>query len=340
MTRIPFDEMKATIKMAFTLAGMPEDKADICAQTHAESSMDGIYSHGQNRVERFVDFIGKGWVDVHAAPSLELNLGAMEVYNGNLGPGITNAIFAMDRATAIAAKNGLGLVSLNNTTHWMRGGAYGWQAAEKGFIGICWTNTESCMPPWGATSSGIGNNPFIMAVPRKEGHLVLDMAMSQYSYGKLEVTRLANKKLPYPGGFDQEGNLTDDPAAIEQTRRILPMGYWKGSGFAIMLDVISSLLSGGLTTAGIDKKGFGSCGSCCQVFIAIDPLKINTQEMIDEAINATINQLRSTVPATEDGGILYPGERSLSTRIENMALGIPVDDGVWNKVKALAGLIC
>jgi 3-dehydro-L-gulonate 2-dehydrogenase len=179
-----------------------------------------------------------------------------------------------------------------------------------------------------------------MAIPRKEGHLVLDMAMSQYSYGKLEVTRLANKKLPYPGGFDQEGNLTDDPAAIEQTRRILPMGYWKGSGFAIMLDIISSLLSGGLTTAGIDKKGLGSCGSCCQVFIAIDPLKINSQEMIDEALNATINQLKATVPATEDGDILYPGERSLSARAENMAMGIPVDDGVWNKVKALAGLIC
>lgn len=69
-------------------------------------------------------------------------------------------------------------------------------------------------------------------------------------------------------------------------------------------------------------------------------MKINTQEMIDQALNATIDQLRSTVPVTEDGKILYPGERSLSTRAENMALGIPVDDGVWNKVKALAGLIC
>lgn len=340
MTRIPFDEMKATIKMAFTLAGMPDDMAEICARTHTESSMDGIYSHGLNRVERFVDYISRGWVDVNAAPSLDLSLGAMEVYNGNLGPGITNALFAMERATAIAANNGMGMVSLNNTTHWMRGGAYGWQAAEKGFIGICWSNTESVMPAWGATSTGIGNNPFIMAIPRKEGHLVLDMAMSQYSYGKLEVTKLANKKLPYPGGFDQEGNLTDDPADIEKTRRILPMGYWKGSGFAIMLDLISSLLSGGLTTAGIDKKGLGNCGSCCQVFIAIDPLKINTQEMIDEALHSTINQLRLSDPVTENGEILYPGERSLTAREENRTLGIPVDDRVWNKVKVLAGLVC
>ena len=336
MTRIPFDEMKATIKSAFMNAGMPEEKADVCAQIHTESSRDGVYSHGLNRVERFVDYLGKGWVDGKAEPTLELNLGSMETYNGNLGPGILNALFAMNRATEIAAQTGLGMVSLNNTTHWMRGGAYGWQAAEKGYIGICWTNTESCMPAWGAKSCGIGNNPFIMAVPRKEGHVVLDMAMSQYSYGKLQTTRLKDQKLPYPGGFDQEGKLTDNPGEIEETRRILPMGFWKGSGFAVMLDLISALLSGGLTTAGIDKAGKGSCGSCCQIFIAIDPLKISTQDFIDQALQETIEQIKSSVPADENGEIFYPGEQSLKTRNENMELGIPVDDGIWANVKELA----
>ncbi|MEO5997769.1 MAG: 3-dehydro-L-gulonate 2-dehydrogenase [Chitinophagaceae bacterium] len=338
MTRITFDEMKATIKSAFLHAGMPEEKADTCARVHAESSRDGVYSHGLNRVERFVDYIDKQLVDVRAEPSLDINLGAMEIYNGNMGPGILNAIYSMNRATEIAEIKGLGLVSLHNTTHWMRGGAYGWLAAEKGFIGICWTNTESCMPAWGAKSGGIGNNPFIMAVPRKEGHMVLDMAMSQYSYGKLGVTRLKNENLPYAGGFDQEGNLTDDPAAIEETRRILPMGFWKGSGFAILLDIISALLSGGLTTAGIDKLDKGSCGSCCQVFIAINPLKINTQEFIDKALRETVKQIKSSVPAKENSEIFYPGEQSLKTRKENIEWGIPVDDGIWTRVKELAKL--
>ena len=338
MTRIPFEELKATIKKAFTNAGMPEDKAETCAHIHASSSKDGVYSHGLNRVERFVEYIHKGWVDVQAEPTLDKQLGSMEVYNGNMGPGILNAIFAMNRATELAEQNGLGLVSLNNTTHWMRGGTYGWQAAEKGYIGILWTNTESCMPTWGAKSTGIGNNPFIMSIPRKEGHVVLDMAMSQYSYGKLQVTRLKGQKLPYPGGFDEDGTLTDDPGAIEGTRRILPMGYWKGSGFAILLDLISSLLSGGKTTAAIDKFDKGSCGSCCQVFIAINPLMVNTQEFIDQALGETIEQLKGSVPAKENGEIYYPGEQSLKTRKENDELGIPVDDGVWAKVKELATL--
>jgi 3-dehydro-L-gulonate 2-dehydrogenase len=338
MTRISFDEMQSTIEQAFLIAGMPPEKAAICARIHTESSRDGVYSHGLNRVERFVDYIAKGWVDVHASPTLDLQLGAMEIYNGRMGPGILNAQFAMNRATEIAETNGLGLVTINNTTHWMRGGAYGWQAAEKGYIGICWTNTESCMPAWGAKSGGIGNNPFIMAVPRKEGHIVLDMAMSQYSYGKLQVTRLKDQQLPYPGGFDQDGQLSTDPASIEATRRVLPIGFWKGSGFAVLLDILSSLLSGGLTTAGIDKFGKGSCGSCCQVFIAINPLKINTQSFIDNALNETIAQLKNSVPAKENGEIFYPGEQSLKTRRENTELGIPVDDSVWAKVKELANL--
>jgi 3-dehydro-L-gulonate 2-dehydrogenase len=192
------------------------------------------------------------------------------------------------------------------------------------------------MPAWGASNCGIGNNPFIMAVPRKEGHIVLDMAMSQYSYGKLNVTKLKGQKLPYPGGFDVNGELTDDPGAVEETRRLLPMGFWKGSGFAIMLDIISSLLSGGKTSAAIDAYGKGNCGSCCQVFIAINPLKINTQEFIDKALHETIVQVKTSVPVNEHAAIYYPGEQSLQNRLENMQLGIPVDDGIWAKVKELA----
>lgn len=336
MTRVPFDEMKSTIKKAFAIAGLSEIKADTCARIHTESSRDGVYSHGLNRVERFVEYLNKGLVDADAEPSLISNFGAMEIYNGNMGPGILNAMFAMNRATEMAKKNGLGLVSLNNTSHWMRGGTYGWQAAENGFVAICWTNTESCMPPWGAKSCSIGNNPFVMAIPRKEGHVVLDMAMSQYSYGKLQVTRLINKKLSYPGGFDNNGDLSDDPASIEETRRILPMGYWKGSGFAIMLDLVAALLSSGLSTSGIDKLNRGSCGSCSQVFIAIDPLKNNSQEFVDNILNETISQLRSSVPVNDNENVYYPGEQSLKTRKENLLLGIPVDDNIWTRVKALA----
>ena len=127
------------------------------------------------------------------------------------------------------------------------------------------------MPAWGGKNPRLGNNPFVMAVPRKKGNIVLDMAMSQYSYGKLQVTRLKGATLPYPGGFDKDGNLTSEPGPIEQSMRILPMGYWKGAGFAILLDALAAILSEGLATDRIDQLGLGSCTGCSQVFIVFDP---------------------------------------------------------------------
>ena len=86
-------------------------------------------------------------------------------------------------------------------------------------MGMSWINAESCMPLWGSDKRSVGNNPFCMAIPREDGPLILDMAMSLYAYGKLGVYRLAGKQLPYPGGFDKDGNLTCDPGAIEETMR-------------------------------------------------------------------------------------------------------------------------
>ena len=134
----------------------------------------------------------------------------------------------------------------------MRGGTYGWQAADAGLIGICWTNTMPNLPPWGATEPCIGNNPLVIAVPRAKGQVVLDMAMSQFSYGALESYRTRGQMLPVDGGFDEHGNLTRDPAAIESTQRLLPVGYWKGSGLAVVLDMVAAMLA--LTRTRADKR--------------------------------------------------------------------------------------
>jgi len=337
MTRIPFETMQQVIAEAFVKAGMNTQDANTCARTHTESSCDGIYSHGLNRVARFVDYLGKGWVDPKAKPSLVKKLGVIEIYDGNRGPGILNAYTATDRAMAIAAEQGVGIVSLRNTTHWMRGGAYGWYAADRGYVAISWTNTESCMPAWGGKDTKLGNNPFVMAVPRKKGHIVLDMAMSQYSYGKLQVTRLKGEQLPFPGGFDQDGQLTSEPGPIEQSMRILPTGYWKGSGLAILLDTLAAVLSEGLATNDIDQIKQGSCTGCSQVFIVIDPRQLGGEEFTDKVADGVADYVNSSTPAEKSKEVLYPGQSTARIRQDHRANGIIVDDGVWAEVLALAG---
>ncbi|WP_315708331.1 3-dehydro-L-gulonate 2-dehydrogenase [Brenneria uluponensis] len=336
MQRINFDVMKATVKKAFLNVGLSEKKAEVCAQIHTESSCDGIYSHGLNRVSRFVDYVKKGWVDIQAEPTQVKSLGVIEIYDGNQGVGITNALFAVERATEVARKNGIGIVALRNTTHWMRGGTYGWKTAEKGLAAICWTNTESCMPAWGAKNTRLGNNPFVMAVPREKGPLVLDMAMSQYAYGKLQVTRLKGERLPFPGGYDKEGNLTDEPGPIEQSMRILPTGYWKGSGMAILLDAMAALLSAGNPTNEIDKVGRGSCTGASQIFIVFDPTQLGGSDFSNRMADSVADYVTTSELAEGQKEVYYPGEREMKTRNENRVQGIPVDDGVWAEVLALS----
>ncbi|MGV8924730.1 MAG: 3-dehydro-L-gulonate 2-dehydrogenase [Ewingella sp.] len=336
MQRIEFNLMQQTVQRALLNAGLDEDSARVCARIHTESSCDGISSHGLNRVARFVDYVKKGWIDSHAKPELEKSLGTLAIYNGHQGIGITNALFAVEKATEMAKEHGTGIVAMKNSSHWMRGGSYGWYAAEQGMAAICWTNTESCMPAWGGKNTRVGNNPFVMAIPRAKGPIVLDMAMSQYSYGKLQVTRLKNEKLPFPGGYDAQGKLTDEPGPIEASKRILPTGYWKGSGLAIVLDAMAALLSAGSPTNEIDKIDKGSCTGASQIFMIFDPSQLGGAEFTERMADSVADYVNQSEPAENSRDVRYPGQTAASNREENRRLGIPVDDDVWNEVMQLA----
>lgn len=334
--RIPYETVKQTVKQALLNAGLSEEQAETCALIHTQSSADGVESHGLNRIPRFVGYIQKGWVNINGKPELVGAHGAMESYDGQLGIGILNGLFCTDRAIALAREHGIGCVSIRNTTHWMRGGTYAWRMAEAGFMGMSWINSESCMPMWGSDEPGVGNNPFCMAIPRDDGPIVLDMAMSQYAYGKLGVYRLAGKQLPYPGGFDKNGNLTTDPGAIEETMRVLPAGYWKGSGMAIVLDLAAAMLANGKIGSDMSAKDAGSCGGCCQVYIAFNPYLFGTKEEIQEKMNRRVEAADSTHPDHEGGRVTCPGERTVATRARSMKEGIVVDEAIWNQVCAIA----
>lgn len=334
--RVPFEQVKETIKKAFLNVGLTEEQAEECAKIHTQSSCDGVYSHGLNRVPRFCDYVKKGWVNPKSTPQLVNARGAAEHYDGGLGIGILNAEFCMKRAVALAKEHGIGMVALRNTTHWMRGGTYAWQAASEGFMGMCWINTESCMPLWGSVEPSVGNNPFCIGIPHKEGNIVLDMAMSQYAYGKLQVMRLAGKQLPYPGGFDKDGNLTSDPGAIEESMRILPTGYWKGSGMALVLDMAAAMLSGGRSGDQMDDEGRGSCTGCSQIFIAFDPYLFSSEQEVEEMLTRRIDRVHHAKPQREGDTVSYPGEHTAATRAEHLANGVEVDESVWNEVCALA----
>jgi 3-dehydro-L-gulonate 2-dehydrogenase len=347
MLRVSYQDLYDVLLRVLLKLGFEPERARRCAQLFADSNRDGVYSHGLNRLPRFLAMIQGGLINIHAEPELlassgpmssrpmssgPMSSGPMERWDGKIGPGNLNAWQIMERAIALSREYGIGCVALANTNHWMRGGSYGWQAADAGVIGICWTNTLPNLPPWGATDPRVGNNPLVIAVPRPKGHVVLDMAMSQFSYGALASYRMRGELLPVDGGFDLEGRLTRDPGAIEASNRPLPMGFWKGSGLALMLDLLATQLSGGKASHQLEPVPERET-RVSQVFIAIDSSSPHSAATASQVADQIIEHFQS--PAYSAGErVRYPGYRVLQTRRENLANGIPVEPFIWQQLQS------
>lgn len=328
--RVSYEKMFSEFLRVLVKKGFEGERAKLCAKLFTDTALDGVYSHGLNRFPRFISNIEDGYIDIHAIPELIEQSGIIERWDGKLGPGNLNAHFSMGRAIELAHKNTIGVVALKNTNHWMRAGTYGLQAADEGCIGILWTNTMPNMPPWGGKESKLGNNPIVFAVPKEDGHVLLDMAASMFSYGKLETYARSNKMLPVDGGMDHEGNFTRDANVIMETRQPLPIGFWKGSGLSLMLDLIGTSLSLGQTVYEVGKNSIES--GLSQIFMAIDLSKMSGYDLVLSKIKETIEDLHKATPVAEGGRVSYPGERMLKVREENLREGIPVEEFYWEKV--------
>ncbi|HAA75586.1 TPA: 3-dehydro-L-gulonate 2-dehydrogenase [Candidatus Latescibacteria bacterium] len=330
MERIPFETVHAEFRRVLESVGFTEAKADRTAQLFAENTRDGVYSHGLNRFAGFVRGCQNGKVRLDVEAECVHRMGVIEQWDGKTGIGLLNAEAAMGRAIEIAHEHGVGCVGLRNTNHWMRAGAYGLQAADAGCIGICWTNTTVLMPPWGSAEKRIGNNPLTLCVPYLGNHILLDMAMSQYSNGKLEVLKRRGESLPLAGGYDEAGDLTTDPGAILDSKRALPIGYWKGSGLALILDLMGTLISGGDSTQQISARPDET--NVSQVYMAIDVGSLSGQQIVEETVNRIVTDFQDVSPLDGISAVRYPGEGMLATRRDNLANGIPVDPDLWSEV--------
>ncbi len=333
MLYIAFDELTATLTAALEKAGFDPSRAARLADVFARNSLEGVYSHGVNRFPRFLGEVQKGIVRLDTQPETVASLGGMEVWDGHFGPGPLIAEQAMARAVALAGEHGVACVSVRCTNHWLRPGRYGLAAAEAGMAALLFTNTAGNMPAWGAVDARLGNNPIVLAIPRSKGHIVVDMAMSQFAYGKLEVAALSGSKLPIPGGFDESGALTDDPAAILASRRILPTGYWKGAAMSLALDCMGAALSLGRTVSVIRKDPLPERG-LTQVFVAFNFRALVDAAQADRLLDEELEDLLGSTPAPGGAPVRYPGQNRESIIHENLTRGVPINEQTWEKVLA------
>ena len=302
------------------------------AEIFAGNSLDGVYSHGMNRYPRYLSDMESGLCDAKVTQAERISgLGGLEVWDAHFGVGPLIAQQMAERAIELARTHGIACVALRNNSHWLRAGRYGLMMADAGMMGLCMTNTCMNLVAYGAKEPSTGNNPITIAIPRRAGSLVMDMAVSQYAFGKLEIMAQEGGMLDTPCGYDTDGNLTNDPQKIVESGLMTPMALWKGSALSIMIDLMVSMLSLGRTSLTIGTPADGEKGMS-QMFVCMNPAAVIDMDKAEAQMEKTIAFLNSLEPKDGVHGVHAPGENLEKTRARNRECGIPVTEDTWQKI--------
>ena len=331
MIYVAYEE--AVEKMAKGLSRyLPEEMAKSFAEIFAGNSLDGVYSHGMNRFQRYLDDMQSGFCDASVLEAKKVSgFGGFEVWDGQFGVGPLIAQQVTRRAIDLAKQHGIACVALRNNSHWLRAGRYGLMMAEEGMMGICMTNTCMNLVAYGAKEPSTGNNPITIAIPRKAGPLVMDMAVSQYAFGKLEIMAQEGKMLDTPCGYDEAGRETANPADIVKSGLMMPMALWKGSALSMMIDMMVSMASLGRSSLEIGKPSDGEKGMS-QLFICLNPKAVVDMDEADAKLEETIAFLGGLETREGMNGVHAPGENLEKIRARNRQNGIPVTEATWEKI--------
>ena len=334
MIYVTYEEAISTMERGLTRF-LSADAAHRFAEIFAGNSLDGVYSHGMNRFPRYIADMESGLCDASVTQAERVSgLGGLEVWDAHFGVGPLIAQQAAQRAVDLAKEHGIACVALRNNSHWLRAGRFGLMMAEQGMMGLCMTNTCLNLVAYGAKEPSTGNNPICFAVPRKGGSLVMDMAVSQYAYGKMEIMAQQGEMLPVPCGYDEDGNETNNPAEIVRSGLMMPMAQWKGSALSIMVDLMVSMASMGRTSLEIGGMKDGEKGMS-QLFICLNPAAVVDMDKVDEKMEKTVAFLDGLEAREGMSGVHAPGANLEKTRARNREHGIPVTEATWAKIQEL-----
>ena len=317
----------------FAALGVPRHDAEIVASVLVTADLRGIESHGVGRVRLYVKDIRNGIIDPATAVKVVRESASIAVCDGGNGLGQVAAHCAMEMCIEKALTTGCASVAVRGSNHFGIAGYYAMMALPHDLIGLSLTNSSPVTVPTYASKAVVGSNPIAVAVPAgKERPFVLDMATSVVPLGKMEVMMRAGEQIPLGWGVNREGEPTTDPAEAYWHGGLMPLGGtpemrgYKGYGLALVVDILSAVLSGASFASQIipwqnvrtDAANIGHFFSVWRVdaFLPLDEFKNRMDELI---------RLMREAPKAEGQERIYiPGEKEFETAERRRKAGIPV----------------
>jgi LDH2 family malate/lactate/ureidoglycolate dehydrogenase len=323
--------------MVLEKLNMQAKDAKLVADSLVQANLRGVDSHGVARMPIYTERLSRELVDPNPQIEIVKETSATALMNGKCGMGQVVAAKAMEIAIAKAKEAGIGLVGVRNSSHFGTASFFSEMALKEDMIGIAMSNAPATMAPWGARVPYLGTNPFSFAIPTgKEVPIILDMATSVIARGKIILAHQKGEPIEPGLAIDTDGNITTDAEkALEGA--VLPFGGPKGSGIALLIDILSGILNGAAFGPHIAdlyrnlecKQNVGHLLGAINLnaFAGIIDFKVT--------IDAMIREIKDLPKAAGVNEIFMPGEIEYRSQKKREQEGIPLGTEVVEELKQL-----
>ena len=315
--------------------GLCEKDSRIFSESLVNANMRGVSSHGVTRLKTYYQRVRDGLVSKDARPEIAADNASLLLINGNNAMGVVSASFAMEQCIRRAAESGACFATVNGGNHFGYAAFYAEQACRAGMIGLAMANGPVAIPPIGGKAPVLGTNPLAVVIPAgTELPIELDMATSVVARGKIKLAEKEGKTIPLGWGVDKEGKQTTDPSAVEC---VMPFGGPKGFAIGLIIDILSSCLSGAGTSRSLGSfYDFSGRTQNSGFFVgAMDVSKIMDAELFAERVKETIYEIKSSPKADGVSEIFMPGEIELRKMQAAARDGIEISEAVIRELMDL-----
>jgi hydroxycarboxylate dehydrogenase B len=321
--------------------GSKPEEAAIVADHLVEANLRGHDSHGVGMLVAYVRDFEAGTLKANQKPEIVSDTGTISVWDAHAGYGQVVARQAVEWAIEAAKKHGVAVNGLRNAHHIGRVGTYGEIAARAGMVALHFVNVASGPPPVAPFRGREGRfltNPVCIAIPGTASNepILLDFATSRVAMGKVRVAHNAGKKMLDGALLDHAGKPTTDPSVMYTEPRgvVLPFGDHKGSGLALVCELLAGAIVGSATVATETPPERGIING--MLSIVIDPARLSSRDSMLAEIDSMLAWVKSAKPSDPDLPVLVAGEPERIARAERMAKGIDVEDETWKQLLAIA----
>jgi LDH2 family malate/lactate/ureidoglycolate dehydrogenase len=325
--RVSADWLEETVTAIFTALEFGPEDAGLIASALVEADLRGVGSHGVLLVPMYVERLLAGGVTRERELSIVHDAGAALVADARGGMGQLSSPQAMTLAVQRAGRYGIGLVSVRHAHHFGAAGRWAIQAADNGCLGIVMANTTPLMPAPGGAERIVGNNPLAVAVPTEAGsEIVLDMATSAAALGKIRLAASAGQLIPDNWATDRAGVPTTDPDEA-LLGMLLPAAGYKGFGLALIIDVLTGVLSSGASGDQVRPlyREPDRLNDCAHLFLAIDPDRLGGVAEFRARTSAVAARVRTSVAVPGVDRLYVPGELEAERAERQLSDGVLLD---------------